>query len=538
MSQFNQNSLQGVQRSESSLKAINEMLVSLASSYRDGSMFSVKRQVKETKNGMKESCSKSMLVRGATKARIETYVKERQYDRSLQNQDILKKVYHFAGINVVGPIVDIANYFATRLSSEKTYFQSDSAQFAVAAVLRGLVKNGSEFVVDESNVAAAGNVKVLKGLIDYAAAGDNEVAKATAVKWLYDNFVVGMFDTAANAMRQVMENILSQNNSNIGYYNSAPIVRSQIQNQMISILNSYDSFSHLLEREGMYDLVPRQDWLEMKAVQKKKNDANHISLTDLPAVARELGVLSEVVATFPPQYRSEQGGFTYYKGLPIQPQLAHLLWYVSGISFKAAPIDSTPHAQTSEGGKRRVKILSLEEARTRMIKNIAKYFEAGSNGKESNMALLIRKEKFLDITDANPLQATGLQISAQTANTVFLFPNEQVPTIMSKDAFLATPLDVFKFIKSCLGYPAKAEAIKNGHIVEVIRDLHKVFGLTAQEPITYNTVSSKGGSQNAFSSMAPAMGGFAAQQMMYQQAAYQQPPAFQQQAAVSSGDEI
>lgn len=535
MSQYNQIP---VNRTENQAKEINKMLTSLASAYKDGNMFSVKRTVKDTTKGPKETCNKTGLVRGATKARIETYLKDLQYSRELQSQNAIQKPTHFAGLNIYGPISDVATYFASRLSPDKSYFYSDAAQFAFAALLSGLVKHQSEFVIDESNVSLpSGNVKVLKGLVDFAAAGDDEVAKTMAIDWLYQYFVLGAFDAISQAMRENMSQILAVNNSNVGFYNSAVNVRAYIQSETLKTLpHYYDVLKSIIDRPGMYVELNRSDWLEMKAAPKKKSDVNHISLTDLPAVARDLGVLTEVVATLPPKYRREHNGVTYYQGIEVQPQLAHKLWYVTGVSYKVGAIDSTPHTQTTEGGKRRTKVLNHEEAKARIIKNIAKYFEAGTNGKAPNIRLLLDKEKFLDITGANLTQATGLQIASQTANTIFLFPSDPLPVFQTKEQLIASPQDVFRLIKCCLGYPlSKAAECTHSHIVEVVKDLHRVFGLTPPDNVQYNNVSSKGGSSNAFSSIAPAAHvGYGAQMFT----GFQQPMMQQHFAPSSSGGEI
>lgn len=514
------------------------MLTSLASAYRDGNMFSVKRSVKESTKGPKETCNKTSLVRGATKARIEAYLKDLQYSRELQSQNPIQKPTHFAGLNIYGPISDVATYFATRLSPDKSYFYSDAAQFAFAALLSGLVKHHSEFVIDEHNVSQpTGNVRVLKGFVDFANAGDDEDAKMQAIQWLFQHFVVGAFDAISQAMRDSMMQVLANHNSNVGFYNSAANVRAFIQSEALKLLPGYyDVLAGILDKSGMYVELNRADWLEMKAAPKVKSDVNHISLTDLPAVARDLGVLTEVVATLPPKYRREVNKVTYYQGIDVQPMLAHKLWYVTGISVKLAPIDSTPHTQTTEGGKRRTKVLNHEEAKQRIIKNIAKYFEPGTSGKAPNIKLLLDKEKFLDITGANLTQATGLQIASQTANTIFLFPSDPLPVFATKEQLIGSPQDVFRLIKCCLGYPlSKAAECTHSHIVEVVKDLHRVFGLSVPDNIQYNNVSSKGGSSNAFSSIAPAMHvGYGAQMF----GGFQQPMQSQPVQPSATGGEL
>lgn len=532
------NNITPVERTQSQGKEIHKMLNSLCAAYRDGNMISVKRTVKETTKGPKETCSKTALVRAATKSRIELYLKDRNYSAALQQQNAIQKPTHFAGLNTYGPIADVANYFAQRLSPDKSHFYSDAAQFAFAAVLSGLVANSSDFVVDENNVNVAGQVKVLKGLVDYSVASSDQ-ERELAIHWLYQHFVVGCFDRVTLTMREVMMNILVQAGSNVGYYNSAPQVRAAVQGKVLEVLAQVYGLSAELDKDGMFTSLPRDDWLQMKAAPKKKSDANHISLAELPAVARELKVLTEVVASLPAKYRVEQNHVTYYRGINVNPALAHRMWYVTGISVKSASIDSTPNTQIVEGGKRRTKLLSVEEAKQKLIKNIAKYFEAGSNGKKSNIELLYNKEKFLDITGANVSQATGLQIGAQTSSTIFLFPNLPLPAPASRDAFIADPATVFNFIKCCLGYPAsKAAECDHAHVVEVIKDLHKIFGYPVPDVVQYNKVPAKGGSTNAFSSLSAPMMGFIQQPVYQQQFIQQAPPSLFGQAASTEGGEI
>lgn len=529
-----------VVRTAPQMKEIGKMLTSLATSYKECNMFSVKNSTKQTAKGVqKEFWGKTSLVRGATKSRIEADLKESVYSQTYQADTYLKKV-HFSGFNVFGNIVGVSMFFSQRLSSDKSYFQTDASQFGFAAILYHLTINSSNFIIDKDNVDNQGNVFVLKGLEEFALAQDDS-ARNDAILLLFQYFVVNVFDQASAIVGSMMMNEITKVGGNLGSYNSDPNFRQQIATYIqthIPQIADYLGDMNLLT--NAYNEVPRSEWLNRKSAPKKKSETNHISLTELPKVAREIGVLSDVVASLPPKYRKEHNGVTHYVNIEgLNSNNAHKLWYVTGISYKASTIDSSPSTQMTEGGKRRTKILNHSEAKARIIKNITKYFynSSCSSDKKQNIVQLAEKIKFLDITGTNFTTGTGPHIAAKTTNTVFLFPGERVPNYASKDDFLNNHAAVFQFVKCCLGYnSSKSQECDYNYVINLVKELYKVFGLDAPTNIFVNNVSSKGGSSNAFAST-----GFSPSQVNHQQSMFsqnQQQSMFNQNSMADQGDEM
>lgn len=486
-----------------SLNEVGKFLASLCNSARDGSLVYPKKSVKVVKGVQKESYTKSSLVRGATEERITQYRNEAQFSSTLQNQDPKQKLLHFAGLNMYGSVIDISLYLAQRLSTDNTHFVTDAGQFGIAAVLCGLMTTQSDMLITETNYNQPGDLRILRAFESYAIANTDE-ERMRALELLYEDFVVKVFNVARDSIMQIMGELLTSNNYTIGYYNSSDQCRSAVAGRVLQAFSQLQvSAAQLLDNDKICFNVDRKEWMSFKAVHKQKTDTNSISLIELPRIAREKGVLTEVVAVLPPKFRSEDSGMTVYKGLSLRSQDAYKLAYVTGISFKAAKLDAS-HTEVVEGGKRRTKVLTQSEALTKIIKQFTKYLEAGKEGKQSNIQSLYDRSKYIDITEANISQGTGLQLTSSTAQTVFLYPEVMPDPIATTGSFASNHGSLLKLILSSLGYAASSVAkCPHERVISVVSELYRVFGMNAPTSIVYNNVPKKGSSGNVFSSMMP-----------------------------------
>lgn len=508
-------------RTENQVKSVKELLTSLAISYRDGSMFHIQKKIKDTKAGPKEAFIKSNVVRSSTVARIQENKEIATVNDVVRSYDIFNKPTHFAGLNVYGSILDVATYFGERLFKDSTNLERESGLFALAALLCKLVKSGSDFVVDDSNCTTSGYVKVLAGLDAYATiAEEDKVRKEECIDYLYRTFVLEVFDVITADMKASILAWMQQHGYGVASnYNSQEAVRATVRATLMKGLDGFDETAKLYAAcrnavDSVGSPLDRLEWVKVKAVHKKRSDENHITLEDLPKLALDVGVLTDVVANVPVKFRSDCGTdrTTYSSELGLLPSHAHKLWYMFGVTPKPAKIDAS-HTESSEGGKRRVKTLNHVQIQEKLSEQIKKYFDADPKG-VTNIGLLLEDKKYLDISDAVPTIPKGIQLTAKTANTILLFPGQQSGSFQKIDCDNRQTL--FTFILSHAGY-SRTSKIAPGHIGQVLASLYEVFDQTMPSNLHINTVPQKTNTSGVFSAFsaapvtAPAVCGFPSQ---------------------------
>lgn len=487
---------------ENEPRTLNEtgrFLESICKAAKDAVIVYPKLSSKVVKGVSKDVVNKSTLVRSATADRIQSLINESQYKTSPSLDR--EKLTHFAGLNMYGTAADISWFLAKNLSPDQSHFYTDACQIGIAAALSGLIQIQSDFIISESNFNKTGEVKVFKAFRLYAEA-TNDQEKMYALEVFYKDFVVDIFNVARDSIARILFDSLTQSGVNAVSYNSVDHTRKMLLKHLFDQFPMIQTeFSKLFESTTAFDRFDRAAWMSVKSTPKQKSDANTISLIELPRIARDKGVLTEVVVVLPPRYRAEENGVTVYKGISLSPSEAYKLSYLYGISYKAAKLDSS-QGELVEGGKRRTKILTHSETLTKITKQFTKYFEPGKDNKPSNIRSLADRSKYIDITDANISQGTGLQLTSSTAQTVFLFPEIIPDQVTDPSVFVSRPDILLKLIFSSLGYAASSSAkCPHDRVMGIVTELYKIFNMPVPGAIHLNTVPKKGGTGNAFSSM-------------------------------------
>lgn len=487
-------------RKDPAVKRAKALVESLAESYKAGEYSSPHKSVK---NG-KESYSIQNPKHTGTAARLATLAERIQVDPNMVNEkyDLTKTVY-FPGLNMVGNISEISMYLAQRLGHSASPFDLDAAQFGFAAFLQGLLHapdSGSEAAVTitSNNVGSEGKLRVLRGFEEYAVASSEEAKKA-AVDRLYVDFVINIFDACESAFAQQIKQY-TNGDAGIGTYNSSSINRKQVQQQLLTHLSSFERLSEFFSvirlQNGTYSptvvIDDRQKWLLDKGLTRAVNNDNTMSIFEIPALALDAKVLTQVVALVPAKLRPKDKvtHIVSYPVLNLNPYFAYKLAYATGIASSAAELDVSPGQTLGEAGNKR-KALTIQQAAENLIKHFAGYYDQSGKTATVNMQELMTRKKYIDITKANPGQATGFQLSSVTANTALLYPDMQVPqgvyTCGGKEGFLKNPAVAFEAIIYSLGFSVNKVAVVPEHIQQVVKQLYIIFGKEVPPTVAYNT---------------------------------------------------
>lgn len=495
------------QRNESAVKAVKKSLTSMAKSYREGDYLSPHSSIKKGK----ETITKQSPKHTGTAARLallsERLLVERQDSdfKRIETNDLSRTVY-FPGLNFTGSITEISMWIAGHFRHSKTNFDTDAAQFGIAAFLLGLLKldttNGdTSVVITGANVNVPGKLVILKGFEDFAKATTEEAEKA-AIDLLYRDFVVGIFDSCEAVFSSKMRELVN-GPGGIGIYNSSPQHRNVIVQQLVPLISHYGGLSNYMYKYNVNgvdyypsETVDRILWLKDKGVVKASNPANDMDFFEIPALAKEVGVLTDVYALVPAKLRKkdETSGLVYYPLLNLNPALAYKMAYETGISVTVGELDVTAGQGEIGDGKR--KVLSNHEAVEHLSKHFANYFDASSKG-VVNMLELMRREKFIEISSKTDVsRAQGFQLTKKTQNTALLYPDMQPPAELfssfnAKETFLKNPDLVFRTIMYCLGFTSGKVTIAQEQIQQVVKQLYAIFGKPVPATVNYNVVTSK-----------------------------------------------
>ena len=494
-------------RTENKLKEMKEFIARIATEFYHGSLVYPKKNTpKDPSKSKGESYGKGVLRISATAKRLTEKHNEAPFDPTKSNLNDYNKEQVFAGLNFNGSVIDISLYLSQRLSPGTSHFEVDCGQFAMVGFLLGLIKK-RETIVSYENIHIDGSLKVLSAF-QYLSGASTVEDKERATNLLYEEFVNRIFDPCYLAMRSEIDSLLL-NYGGIANYNSNEAVRNTIRNSLIQKISNYERFADIFDGD-IVSVIPRQDWLRYKGHEKVKDTSGVISIYDLPRVGILTGALKEVVCSLPSKFRVEDSVSkrTYYPIIQIAPGQEHLGMYATGIAIVPNKIDATPGELPAEGGKRRVKILTPQQAAKRIVDQFAKYFDPPTKvGAITNIEALINRVKYIDITDANVPQGTGLQLSSSTSQTVRLFPQQAAPLVGNKEFFTAPEnRDVcFQMLLYSLGYPYAETSKKctRDAVIRTISEIFKLFGKVAPGDIQYNTVPSKGtAGSNAFAAFA------------------------------------
>jgi hypothetical protein len=495
------------------------LMESLAEYYRSGEYASPHKTVKLDKSGIpKESYSLLNPKHTGTAARLATLDERIMVDQSLVNEKYdLTKTAYYPGLNLVGNISDISMYFAQRLAPSSTPFDLDAAQFGFAAFMLGLLHVDASVepavTVNSKNVNSDGKLRVLIGFEEYARAVEDSEKKA-AVERLYNDFVLKIFNNCqfmfANLIRQLIGG-----DSNIGTYNSSASYRAGIRNQLKEYLSQYEqlsrSFTEIFNNVDGSTYYPsmdvdRKSWLNDKGTSRVINNENNMPIFEIPALALDAKVLTQVVALVPAKLRPKDKAthVVSYPILGLNPALAYKMAYATGIASTATELDVSPGQTLGETGNKR-KALTIHQAAENLIKHFAGYYDISGKQSIVNMREILERKKYIEITlKTNPGQATGFQLAGVTANTALLYPDMQVPTDVNqgKQYFENNPKLAFEVIRYSLGFSVNKVAIAPEHIQQVIRQLYIIFGMEPPVSIQYNSLPFKtSNGSNAFGSM-------------------------------------
>lgn len=495
-------------RTENKLKDMKEFVARIATEFFHGSLVYPKKNVaKDPSKSKGESYGKGVLRISATKKRLTEKHNEAPFDPSRMNQNDYNREQVFAGLNFNGSIIDISLYLSQRLAPGSSHFEVDCGQFAMVGFLLGLAKKRVSLVSYE-DLHLSGSVRILSSLAALAVANTAE-EKDMATALLYEQLVDKIFDSCYMAMNRDLTEFLSSYGGP-ATYNSNEGVRTSVRNAVISKIATYESFSDIFDNSNISTLISRQDWLDYKGHEKVKDTSSTIAIYDLPRVGLETGALAEVICSLPSKFRVEDpvSKRTFYPIINIYPGQEHLAMYATGIAYVAKKIDATPGELPTEGGKRRVKILTPQQAAERIVAQFAKYFDPPTKpGAVSNITALVNRTKYIDITDANVSQGTGLQLASNTSQTVRLFPTQPAPMLGTKETFVnaANRDTVFQMLLYSLGYPYSNSSTKctRDVVIKTISEIFRLFGKAAPGDIQYNTVPSRGSTgANAFAAFA------------------------------------
>jgi hypothetical protein len=524
---YTQNNNQQKMRTEASMKKIRKLMKALADDYVYAQYAAPHKTVKNNKDSYTTNNPKH----SGTAIKLTNLHERLQFDSKspamiLESSD-LTRTLSFPGLNLQGSIADISMYLAQRLANGVTPFDLDTAQYGMASFLLGILYTNQHDVVNvlsSDNIASYINndskVRVLKGFVEYANANaENNTDKMdAAVETLVRDFVYVIFDNCATTFTTVILELI-KGHHNIGLYNSSPVFRNNIRNNLKEYLggNMSTTLAGLfvkIDIGGNSILTTRSDisfksWLENKGAEKKVNTENSIPLIDIPALGLDCGILTEVIAQVPAKLRPKNtvGGAVSYPQLGLNPKLAYLMAYSFGISVTTAKLNSTASHIVGENGTK-IKNVTPAEAVETIIKNFSKHFERkNANDSKFNINELLSRRSYIDILGAKPLQGTGLNIQKCTDNTALLFPDEIVPqqltqftgnsanimfdTGEAKQLFRSNKDLVFHTLLFCLGYSTNKANVSNEHIQQSVKQIYTIFNKEPPIHLILNTSANK-----------------------------------------------
>lgn len=492
-------------RTAPAIKRAKALLESLAESYKSGEYCLPHKIIK---NG-KESYSVHPSKHTGTAGRLATLAERISVDPTMQSEkfDLTKTIY-FAGLNIVGNISEISMYFAQRLGHSSTPFDLDAAQYGFASFLLGLSHVDPSVdpavTITSSNVNNEGKLRVLAGFEEYALA-ESDSQKEAAIDRIYNDFVLRIFDVCeANFAQQIKQ--FTNGESGIGTYNSSAVNRNNIRDQLRNYLVQYEPLSTLFseihstsvtgEKSVYYPsvVVDRVTWLKDKGTARAVNNENTMSIFEIPALALDAKVVTQVVALVPAKLRPKDKvtHVVSYPVLGLNPWLAYKMAYATGISSSASELDVSPGQTLGETGNKR-KALTIAQAAENLIKHFAGYFDPSGKSNIINMEQIITRKKYIDITSANPGQASKFQLTSITSNTALLYPDMHVPSeiYQGKAYFEKNPALAFQTIIYSLGFSTNKIGVHPEHIQQVVKQLYIIFGKEAPATVMYNSLPSK-----------------------------------------------
>lgn len=116
--------------------------------------------------------------------------------------------------------------------------------------------------------------------------------------------------------------------------------------------------------------------------------------------------------------------------------------------------------------------MSSQQAAHKIAERISDFFRS-FEGKETNIHHLMDNSKYIDITHANPAQATGLALANVTHRTVFLCPNCEAPHI-TRESLASDPKSTLEFILAHIG--CSSDSCNTDHVNFVVSELYRIFG--------------------------------------------------------------
>lgn len=501
------NTTTNYQRDEKSKKNAKELLKRLASDYRAAKFTSLKMSTKITAGVEKEGITRSTRLRSKTHSTL-TDTKS-TWDPSLTNRDDLHRYQFFPSLNLSGEIIDISHYLSKAFSTTKHAFEVDCGQFGIAAFLLGLSHGRGDSVINAANVSVQGNVRILSGFDLYAKA-QNDAQKAYAIDVLYDEFVVSIFDVCANNIMSYAYGLLAPQfgGNSMSQYNSVSNVRDAVRGTIKNMIPNFENLSSLLDNVSVVT-YSRQAWLDEKGEEKAKVEVGGINVRDLYKIAYEKGVIDEVIVDLPPKLRPDDKVTkkVSYASIGLDSRDAYKLTKVYGAIYKAKSIDATPGKLAAGETGRRTKVLTQAQAQAKIVQMFAKYYDETTKTegkikiKTRNIAELMNRTKYIDITDANVAQVSSLTLTNLTTNTVLLYPNANMVQLpATKEEFAQNSDNALAMLLYSIGYAnSKAEKNPPAHVKSVITAIYTLFGKEVPVNLSYNTVPAKGSvNTNAF----------------------------------------
>uniref|UniRef100_A0A6C0BDR5 Uncharacterized protein n=1 Tax=viral metagenome TaxID=1070528 RepID=A0A6C0BDR5_9ZZZZ len=452
--------------------------------------------VQPTQNKKKPGVfSKSEPKRSGALKRIESDQSKTTNGLLPQGLPWYSKSTYYPVLNLVGTPAVLSEYLSTRLSRAKGLFDTDLAQWVLAALFSTL-GNDLTTSLSESNYRNVSYVRVLPFFENYK----NKTAeqRTVLVNEFYQSFILGFFESTVEEVKQYIANVI-QHIGGVGVYNfdenTRNNTRAYIMSHYFETIKSIVKASYDRNLNQQLVSLGFNEYIEFSPEQKIKDESNVVTLLELSNVMKKVGIIEAVSAGLPSWIRKEsesQPGNFNYTGLPLNQDSAYLLGYSYGTNWK--PCKLVREVETVPGAekKRNHKVLTLEGVREKISKNFSKHFDQ-KDSKVPNKYALQNHEKYIDIKGFDQKTGNGLQITVSNDNVIlpYVTSSSNIAQIPSSSSFLSlSPYDRLQIILPNIGYVVGVDG-NTSRMREIVQELHHVFGVHFDPKSIINTLPKK-----------------------------------------------